>query len=116
MKKTALICLTFGWLGLAQGQLSCDDLDGLAGDLDYLAMSLEEVEDIGYNTPLDATLGELTVALSAVASVEDDRTLSRWISDLKQAWKDMSREDFEVALDDIIDRLDELGERDCEGW
>jgi hypothetical protein len=26
MKKTALICLTFGWLGLAQGQLSCDEL------------------------------------------------------------------------------------------
>ncbi|MFC3195165.1 hypothetical protein ACFODZ_13010 [Marinicella sediminis] len=116
MKKLLLTMVACCGFSVANAQLSCQDLDDLAGSLDELAEALVEVDDIGLNSPLDATLGDLSEALSAVAYVEEDARLTRWIADLQLSWQEMEREDFEVALDDIIDRLDELGERDCDGW
>lgn len=116
MKKTLLILSSLFWLSTATAQVSCDDLDDLVGSLDDLADALESVEEIGLNSYLDSALGELSEALKAVAYVEQDRYLSAGISDLNIAWDDMEREDFEIALDDVSERLDELGERDCEGW
>ena len=69
MKKLCLLLSL--WVTAGQAQLSCDDLDVLAGDLDDLAVALESVTDIGHDTPLDATLGDLTQALEAVASLPD---------------------------------------------
>ena len=48
--------------------------------------------------------------------MEQDRYLTSGINDLNRAWRNMERDEFEVALDDISERLDELGERDCDGW
>ncbi len=116
MKKTILILSSLFWLSTSSAQISCDDLDDLVGSLDDLADALESVEEIGINSYLDSSLGELTEALKAVAYVEQDRYLTAGITDLNIAWNDMEREDFEIALDDISERLDELGDRDCEGW
>lgn len=114
-KMTAVLLMALGF-SVANAQLSCNDLDDLAGSLDDLAIALEDVESIGLNSELDSELGTLTEVLTIVAQVENDARLTRWIADLKLAWNDMEREDFAMSLDDIIDRLDGLGARDCEGW
>ena len=116
MKKAMLLCIFGLWSGTSFAALSCSELDELATGLDELASALESVEVIGLNSELDGALGEVTVVLSDVAKVENDARLTRWIADLKLAWNDMEREDFEDSLDDIIERLDELGARDCSGY
>jgi Asp-tRNA(Asn)/Glu-tRNA(Gln) amidotransferase C subunit len=118
--KTMPFILILGLLlGLSTGadaRLSCDELEELAASLDELAEAMTEIDEIGVNSALDGALGDVTDALAVVAAVENDARLTRWIADLNLAWEEMEREDFEDSLDDIIDRLDELGERDCSGW
>lgn len=97
----------------SKAQLSCQELAELVVSLDDLYVTLENVDSIGINSPLDNALGDLSEALNAVAEVEEDRRLTRMIADLNYAWDSMEREDFEDALDDIINRMDEMGERDC---
>lgn len=116
MKKITVLLITVFSMSVANAQLSCDELDDLSTGLDVLASQLEEVESIGLNSELDSDLGSLSVILTSVAEIENDARLTRWIADLKLAWNDMEREDFEESLDDIIERLDDLGERDCEDW
>ncbi|WP_223786827.1 hypothetical protein [Marinicella meishanensis] len=116
MKHVYLLGLLLGLSSAANARLSCDELDELAASLDDLAEAMSVVDDIGVNSTLDGALGDVTEALSVVAAVENDARLTRWIADLNLAWEEMEREDFEASLDDIIDRLDELGERDCSGW
>ena len=116
MKKTLFILSCLFWLPTSIAQVTCDDLDVLVESLDDLSEALESVDEIGLNNYLDSALGELSEALTAVAYVEQDRYLSVRISDLNAAWSNMERDNFEFALDDVSTRLDELGERDCEGW
>ncbi len=116
MNKILFLLSSLFWLSTSNAQVSCDDLDDLIASLDDLAESLESIEEIGLNSYLDSTLGDLSEALTAVAYIEKDRLLTAGITDLNTAWNDMEREDFEIALDDISERLDELGERDCEDW
>ncbi len=115
MKKIVLLSVICFWSSASFAKLSCYELAELVTSLDELASTLEYVDDIGINTELDGALGEVTDALTLVARVENDARLTRWIADLKLAWQEMEREDFETSLDDIIDRLDDLGERDCNG-
>ncbi len=110
---TLLFCLSYT---TSYAKLSCDELDELATNLDELAYELEGLESIGKNSALDAALGEVTDVLVVVAEYENDARLIRWIADLELAWEDMEREDFEDSLDDVIERLDELGEQDCSDW
>ncbi len=116
MTKLLITFLIMGWFSVADAKLSCYDLDELATDLDDLAEALVDVDTIGANSELDDALGDVTDVLELVADVENDARLTRWIADLQLAWDDMEREDFEDSLDDIIERLDELGERDCSDW
>lgn len=116
MPYLLILGLLLGLPGVADARLSCDELDELASSLDELADAMTHIDDIGVNSALDGALGDVTEALSVVAAVENDARLTRWIADLNLAWEDMEREDFEDSLDDIIERLDELGERDCSGW
>ncbi|MCX7553139.1 hypothetical protein OS175_04560 [Marinicella sp. S1101] len=116
MYRLVFIMVVLGFSGLSHARLSCDELDGLATALDDLAEALVSIENIGLNSELDDGLGELTEVLTDVAEVESDTRLKRWIADLQLAWDDMEREDFEDSLDDIIERLDELGARDCSDW
>jgi len=104
------------WFSVADAKLSCHDLDDLATGLDDLAEALEDIDTIGTNSALDDALGDVTDVLELVAEVENDARLTRWIADLQLAWDDMERADFEDSLDDIIERLDELGDRDCNDW
>lgn len=116
MKKVSLMillaCLFIS--SLAQAKLSCNELDELAEILDDLAEELVDVRSIGVDGDLDLALGDLTDALNDVARVERDKRLSSWINDLETAWEYMERDDFEESLDDIIERLDDLYDRDCE--
>lgn len=116
MKKFCVLLLCFAGVTAVQAKLSCEELDELATDLDDLAVALESVDSIGVDSELDDALGDVTTALHLVAKVEKDGQLSGWVADLDDAWEDMEREDFEVALDDITERLDELAERDCSDW
>lgn len=116
MHKIGWICLACCWYSVVDAKLSCDDLDDLANSLDELAMALEEIDTIGADSQIDSVLGDVSEALNSVAVVENDARLTRWIADLELAWDDMERADFEASLDDIIGRLDELGERDCSDW
>lgn len=116
MKKIILLCLVGLWSSATFAKLSCDELDELATNLDELAEALEHVDNIGLNSELDDALWEVADVLTVVARVEDDARLTRWIADLKLAWQEMERADFEESLDDIIERLDDLGERDCSEW
>lgn len=95
-------------------RLSCNELDELAEILDDLASDLQNLESFGVNGEVDMALKELTTALKDVAREEQDKRLGTWIQGMEIAWEDMEREDFEESLDDIIERLDELYDRDCE--
>ena len=117
MKKLYLVLLVVMSLIVclpANARLSCGDLDELAEILDDLANDLSSVESFGINGELDIALRELTSALKDVANEEQDKRLGTWIQGMEIAWEDMEREDFEESLDDIIDRLDELYDRDCD--
>ncbi len=116
MYKTPSLIIGFFWFVTATAQIGCDDLDDLSASLDDLADALQSVDEIGINSYLDNSLGELSQVLNTVAQVEQDRYLTSGINDLNRAWRNMERDEFEVALDDISERLDELGERDCDGW
>ena len=116
MKKFYKILLVLSMMVClpVNAKLSCMDLDGLAERLDDLASNLESLESFGVNSELDVALNDLSTSLNAVANVENDTRLATWVQGLGIAWEDMEREDFEESLDDIIERLDELYDRDCE--
>ena len=115
MKKSLLIVSCLLWLSAANARLSCTDLAELTVSLEELSEVLVYVEDYGNETELDESLRELINALTDVAIVEQDVKLSRWIEDLKRAWKDMDRPMFDSSLDKVAGRLDEMGLRDCNG-
>ncbi len=97
----------------AQAQLTCNDLDSIAGDLDDVAEALSHVSYIGVNGDLDIALGDLTDALYYVSEYEGDGNLNAWVDELTRAWNNEDRDSFERALDSIIDQLDYLFDRDC---
>jgi hypothetical protein len=105
---TLTICLP------SHAKLSCNDLDVLAESLDEFAEEFKNVSDHEIDRSLDRTLRELVVVLKQVANVEKDKRLSAWIQNLEIAWEDEEREDFDEAIDDIIERLDDLYDRDCD--
>jgi len=109
-----LILFTLTFCLPSHAQLSCDELDVLSESLDDFAVEFSNVRDSDIDRSLDRTLRELVVALKQVARVENDTRLSAWIQNLEIAWEDEDRDDFEEAIDDIIDRLDDLYDRDCE--
>jgi len=115
MKKLLLILLFTGLFASVpvQAKLSCSELDELAEILDDLAVDLQSLESFGVNSEVDVALKELTDALQMVANEEQDKRLGTWIQGLEIAWEDMEREDFEESLDDIIERLDDLYDKDC---
>ena len=115
MKKYILVLSCSLWLSVANAQLSCDDLAELTVSLQDLSEVLVAVEEYGVDTELDAALAELLTALTDVAVVEQDDKLTRWIEDLKRAWRDMDRTVFEDSLSKVHGRLDEMGYRDCNG-
>ena len=51
-----------------------------------------------------------------LAKEESDACLAPWLADLKLAWNDIKREGFEDSLDNIVERLDELADKDCCNW
>ena len=109
-----LLLFTLSFCLPSQASLSCNDLDVLAESLDEFAEEFKNVRDRDIDRSLDKTLKELVVALKEVAYVENDKRLSTWIQNLQFAWEDEERDDFEEAIDDIIERLDELYDRDCD--
>jgi hypothetical protein len=113
VKKFIILLSSCFCLNIANAQLSCDELAELTVSLEDLSGTLEGVEDYGVDSELDVTLGELTHSLTDVAKVEQDVKLTRWIEDLKMAWKEMDRDAFDSALDNVFVRLDEIGYRDC---
>lgn len=115
MKKLLVIISCSLWLSAASARLSCTELAELTVSLEELTEVLVYVDDYGVETELDESLRELINALTEVAIVEQDVKLSRWIEDLKRAWKDMDREVFDRSLERVTGRLDEMGLRDCNG-
>ena len=113
MKKYLLVLSCSLCLSVANAQLSCDDLAELTVSLQDLSEVLVAVDEYGVDTELDAALAELLTALTDVAVVEQDTKLTRWIEDLKSAWRDMDRTVFEDSLSKVHGRLDEMGYRDC---
>jgi len=109
-----LFLLTFTFCMPSHARLSCDELDILAESLDDFADEFKRVRDRDIDRDLDEALRELVVVLKEVAYVENDSRLSTWIQNLQIAWEDEDREDFDEAIEDIIDRLDDLYDRDCD--
>ena len=93
--------------------LSCDDLDDIADTLDGFAGDFQQLRTRDIDHSVDRALAELVDGLHEVAHAENDSRLTAWTNDLEFAWEDQDREDFEEALDDIIERLDDLYDRDC---
>ena len=94
-------------------KLSCNDLDDIATTLDEFADDFSQLRSRDIDRRVDNALEEMVDALNEVAYVEDDRRLTNWINDLEIAWEDREREDFEESMEDIIYRLDEIYDRDC---
>jgi hypothetical protein len=109
-----LLLFTFTFCLPSHASLSCNDLDVLAESLDEFAEEFKNVRDSDIDRSLDITLRELVVVLKEVATIENDKRLSTWIQNLEFAWEDEERDDFEEAIDDIIERLDELYDKDCD--
>lgn len=110
-----LFCMTYTLF--AQNvfpQISCFDLDTLADSLDDMADELSEIDTIGIDGELDIALGEMTNVLYQVAQYENDYELNASTDALEQAWQYAQLDAFENAIEDIIDRLDDLDDRDCD--
>ena len=112
IKITALAGFLFSASSFAR--FSCDDLDDMAASLDDMAYEFERVDEQDIDRRTDRALRELVETLNLVAQVENDMRLTTWIRNLQIAFEDKDKDDFEEALDDIIDRMDDLYERDCE--
>lgn len=109
----AACLLALVWGQSAQARYSCDELDSLAQNLDYLADQLQYVTTIGIDGELDFALGELTDALYYVSAYEGDGTLEYHVNDLSNSWDLANRGAFDRALENIIYRFDALYDRDC---
>jgi len=115
MKKLYLLIFLFtlNFSIPSHARLSCDDLDEIAESLDEFAEEFNQLRTRDIDRSVDRALEELVEALNIVAYAEGDKRLSAWIQDLEIAYEDREREDFEESIDDVIERLDDLYDRDC---
>jgi len=115
MKKKYLTLIFMGLFACipSYARLSCNELDEVAETLDDFADDFQRLRDRDIDHSVDRALAELVDALHEVAHAENDSRLTAWTRDLEIAWEDREREDFEESIDDIIDRLDDLYDRDC---
>ena len=115
MKKRILTLIFLGLFASMPSfaRLSCDELDDIAETLDDFAGDFQELNDRDIDRSVDRALAELVDALNEVAYAENDKRLTAWTKNLEIAWEDRERDDFEESIDDIIDRLDDLYDRDC---
>jgi len=100
-------------LAFAEEKPSCDELTEMATALDDLSQQLKDVKTIKENDPLDKALGQVVKELKNVAKIERDAGLTKSVNLLADAYQNMEREKFEVALDAVITNFTRLYNRDC---
>lgn len=97
----------------ASAELSCVDLEDVADALDDVADELAEMRSVREDGRVDRDLADITEALTYIADEEEDRRMDNAVSAMIEGWEEYDLGLFEEGLEDVIDRLDDLYDRDC---
>ena len=95
----------------AFGALSCSELDDAVDTLDDVDVALLFADDVDEET--DEFLRFLTVSLLEAAEDEDDGKLKKHTERLRRAYNDEDLDEFQDALNDVSDRLEDIYDEDC---
>lgn len=97
--------------------LSCDDLDLIADDLKELYDTFHDVlhdaEELTESAVLDNILSDVSDNLHIVSSTKNNNKLLGNINSMEDAWINKKHEMFAAAMDDAIDNLDRLIQKEC---
>lgn len=109
----ALACLVLGLALPAAAELSCNELNQVADDLDDIADAFAVSGTIQEGDSMDRSLGDIIDSLEGIARIENDPAFGNAVRALARAWDDFDADAFADALERMIYRLDSLYERDC---
>lgn len=118
MNKIILIIITgslFSGCASTAELTPCNDLEEIASSLDSVANTLSDNPnaEIVEGDFVDRELGSVVDELEEIANVENDAILSRNVRTLAKGWDNFDSDQFESALDDVIERIDRIAARDC---
>ena len=108
-----LICFSSSVLPVWAERPSCEELVGIAAELDDIADELARTETIEEDGFVDRVLEQLVDELLIIAEIEDDVALTAAVEGMEDAWIDMDSDRFERFLDSVILRFEQLFDRDC---
>jgi len=121
MKKKSLFLTVFLTLSLSfstifanSEELSCDDLVEVAEALESVRENFHKVGQIREGDSVDEALGQVVDGLNMIADAEQDRSLTRSVDALSDAYDNMDSEHFLSSIDSVIYNIDRLYLRDCE--
>ncbi|WP_461538148.1 hypothetical protein [Spongorhabdus nitratireducens] len=97
----------------AQAELTCNELVTAADLADFYADDVFFANRVREGSRYDEELSDLVDVLGHIADVEDDRHLFRQVDRLEDSWVDQKWNTFDITLQNITDRLDDLYDRDC---
>ena len=80
-----------------------------------VAEAIADIDEIREDSRLDRDLGDLAQQVRDLGAYEEgDRRLVRAAADTIDGWEDYDLDLFSEGLEDAIDRLDDLADRDCD--
>ena len=107
------LCLGLTSTVYAGGKFSCDDLADMSHSLNEVADALQSTGKIKAGSDLDNTLNALVSHLFDVANAEKTPKLSGPIKQLDSTWHAQNWKGFKKALDNTINAIADLHDRDC---
>ncbi len=93
--------------------MSCQDLTEIANAVDDIGIAFSQLDNIQEGGEFDQALGDLVEALLIIASLENETSLTRSVTSMKNAYNNMNADKFTTSLDRVSLNLDKLYNRDC---
>ena len=113
MLRRIAFCLLLAVSIPGHAELTCDELVIAADLADFYADDVFLASRVREGSRYDEELSHLVDVLGYIADVEDDRRLYRQVENLEDSWVDQEWDVFDITLQKITDRLDDLYDRDC---
>ncbi len=92
-------------------KIDCDSLTTISGALDQVIIGLADGAEV--DDELYQGLSDTMDALHTIADQEDNASLDQGLNDLEAAFKDDSRDEFIVALNEVNTAFDRFIQTDC---
>ncbi len=102
-----------GLMAVSAEKPSCYDLSEIADDLDDISDEFSRAGTIREGDKIDKALGELVDALTEIAEIENEGSLTNAVNSLIEAYNKMDSEKFKLSIDSVIMNMDRLYRRDC---